>query len=476
VHRRNKKCNRTGARTIARALLSWYVLPATFGLLSISTVQAAPGDLLLTLRPPDLAPFTKFGDALGVVGGNIIVGAPDTHLLDDGLAFVGQAHVFDGTTGDLLYSIPHPDPQDRSVFGSAVLGFEDRILIGAPGQDVPNEFGDGAVYVFDSADGALLKTIPNPNQSGFGSRFGHNLAAAGSKTLTGQSSRFLPTGGRGPIGSVYLFDPVTGLIEPEILNPALGDGEGDLFSAGNGVASLGGRPVVGATHADIPEQDGSAGRVYVFDDLTGELLLAIDNPEPTSANLSFIPDWFGFAVAATDEKIFVGARLDDPHGVEDAGIVYSFDGSTGELLLTIEPPDPWRRGEFGKSLAVVGDNILVGAYDTPADGMEHAGKAYLFDGATGELLLEIPNPEPGPDFFGWQLASFGNDILVSAIADAVDGAPGHGTVYLFEGVVPEPQTISLACSGLIVVAFFVCDRGRRRDRRLEKTRRRGLVD
>ena len=84
--------------------------------------------------------------------------------------------------------------------------------------------------------------------------------------------------------------------------------------------------------------------------------------------------------------------------------------------------------QFGVSAAAVGDNFIVGA-DQP---FTDAGVVYWLDGATGNLLLTIANPEPATgDHFGNRVAALGGDLSW--------GGPGRrrsdklGTVYVFQG-------------------------------------------
>ncbi len=63
-----------------------------------------------------------------------------------------------------------------------------------------------------------------------------------------------------------------------------------------------------------------------------------------------------------------------------------------------------------------------------------AGAVYLFDGTTGDLLLTIPNPTSATsEFFGGAVATTptGN-FLVEAVGDIGHTSPG--AVYLIEGI------------------------------------------
>jgi hypothetical protein len=144
-------------------------------------------------------------------------------------------------------------------------------------------------------------------------------------------------------------------------------------------------------------------------------------------------DQFGYAVAAFGTNVLVGAFLDDPGGVAEAGSAYLFDGTTGALLRTFNNPAPDVRDEFGFAIAPVGRNVLIAAQGD-SDGRQRAGSVYLFDGNTGELLLTINNPEPAAfDRFGWSVAGVGTNLLVGTPLDDPGGVVDAGSAYLFDG-------------------------------------------
>ena len=154
----------------------------------------------------------------------------------------------------------------------------------------------------------------------------------------------------------------------------------------------------------------------------GDLMLTINNPNPA------LGDNFGNSLAAVGNNILVGAFRDNG----GSGAAYLFDGTTGALLLNFNNPTPAANDNFGRSVAAVGNNILVTAFldDT---GANDAGSVYLFDGTTGALLQTINNPTPAQgDTFGFSMAAVGNNILVGAVGDDT-GAPDSGSVYLFDG-------------------------------------------
>jgi hypothetical protein len=192
---------------------------------------------------------------------------------------------------------------------------------------------------------------------------------------------------------------------------------------GCSVAAVGNNVLIGAFRDDAGASD--AGAAYLFDGSTGALLRTFLNPTPAT------DDWFGYSVAAVGNNVLLGAPYDDT-GATDAGAAYLFDGSTGNLLRTFQKPTPAKSAGFGCSVALVGDNVLVGAYGADA-GATDAGAAYLFDGSTGNLLRTFQKPTPAAyDWFGCSVAAVGNNVLVAAPWDDA-GATDAPAAYLFDG-------------------------------------------
>jgi len=270
------------------------------------------------------------------------------------------------------------------------------------------------VYEAHAAPGDLLWTFNNPMPAS-GDVFGYSVATVGNNIVVG--ARWDDPGGVTDAGTAYVFNATTGTLLLTINNPTPASGD----QLGYSVAAAGNTILVGAPYDNTGATD--AGSVYLFDGATGALLRTINNPTP-----AFL-DQFGHSVAALGSNILVGAHFDDTGGI-NPGSVYLFNGATGALLLTINNPTPVTNGQFGRSVAAVGSNILVGAY---SNGSINAGSAYLFNGATGALLRTINNPTPeSGDSFGWSVAGVGNNVLVGAPLDNT-GAISAGSAYLFNG-------------------------------------------
>ena len=104
----------------------------------------------------------------------------------------------------------------------------------------------------------------------------------------------------------------------------------------------------------------------------GDFLRTLADPAPALA------DQFGVSVAIDDRYVIVGAPFDDPGGVTDAGSAYVFNRETGELVLAIPNPEPGPGDRFGTSVIISGGAGWIGApFDDPG-GLTDAGSVYSF--------------------------------------------------------------------------------------------------
>ncbi len=122
----------------------------------------------------------------------------------------------------------------------------------------------------------------------------------------------------------------------------------------------------------------------------------------------------------------VGARDYNPPGLNHAGAVYLFSGSTGELLLRVDGHA--KNNRFGHALASMGDynldgvgDFLVGAPDADPDDVNKAGSVYICSGSDGGILLQIDGSEVNQGY-GEYIANAG-DVNRDTIPDVMIGLP-----------------------------------------------------
>lgn len=154
----------------------------------------------------------------------------------------------------------------------------------------------------------------------------------------------------------------------------------------------------------------------------GGLSLAMTLYHPSPGN----GDEFGAAMDADGNTLIVGAPGDDELAV-NAGRAFVFDGATGALLLTLGKPSPLANDLFGTSVLIGGGGFAVGAMLN-----DFTGAVYLFD-RTGVLRDTLGNPTPlAGEQFGKTLAAIAPQLIaIGAPAAEVSGFSA-GEVYVYQ--------------------------------------------
>ncbi len=150
----------------------------------------------------------------------------------------------------------------------------------------------------------------------------------------------------------------------------------------------------------------------------------------------------GYSVAVEGGYTVVGAPYDDlggadtydPLGGQDTGVVKVFDSATGVLVYVLLNPNPAGRVNFGRSVAISGTRVVVGAYKDNIGG-EGAGSAYVYDLSSGTPTVPVAtlnNPSPAvDDLFGTSVAISGTRVVVGAVGDDT-GASNAGSAYVYD--------------------------------------------
>ena len=400
-----------------------------WGALGVTSYAGAAPYQVVPLNRPTPTANDRFGAAVGVVGSLVIVGAPGA---DDGK---GAVYLFDSTTGELVREMRRADGEADDRFGGAVMGAGTRLVLGVPGRNRRI----GAAYVYNlltPADpGALL-----PRSGGtFGEEYGGALGSSlGNFLVAAPRFRLNPAIDRA--GIVYHFDRTSLGVTFSMTRPT----PKQQVEFGYAVAGIGGTIAIGAPF-DNQGTTGprNGGAVYLYNAGTGQYAATIFQPEPN------IGDKFGFAVSAVGNKLLVGSPRD---GDERTGEVFVYDPAAPVTPLhVIGKPNADRGDEFGNAVAAVGTNILVGARGDD-DLASNSGAAYLFAN-DGTPLYTFSNPNPSrEDHFGWAVTSNGRNVVVGAPDDNEVGQDA-GQAYLFVDLAPDPPGGGDPCNDNDVCTF-----------------------
>jgi hypothetical protein len=385
--------------------------------------HAAPGDEIRKFANPNPVIQDYYGDSIAASGSYVVIG----NYRDSAAAQEsGEFYVFDGPSGAVLHRIKNPTPSARDEFGAALSITGDDIYVSARLDDAGGN-DNGIVYGYSALTGARTRTFLNPT-SASNDWFGQSSTILNDLLVVGAPGN--DTDGVDRSGAVYMFNRSTGDLLQTILNPS--PAMEDHF--GLAVAPLGTNLIVGAVGED--RGDFRSGAAYLFNGLTGQLLQTFENPAPEkNGNM-------GIAVAGTTENLVaVGAASDDTRA-RDAGAVYVFDALTGRHVSTLFDPTPFDNEAFGHTVTAVGRHVVVGNYFDDRAYVSFGGSVDIFDPVSGQLLAVFRPAGSGPrGTIGFAVAGYGNDILAGAAAND-DLAPAAGTVFLFEGLHPDLQTIA----------------------------------
>lgn len=194
---------------------------------------------------------------------------------------------------------------------------------------------------------------------------------------------------------------------------------------GRFVAVQGDVIVIGEQRAEVSGLK-IAGKAHVYDP-DGNLLITLQSPEPIAGAA------FGFIFAVSDEYIVVGEPISNEGDLLATGKAYVFDRE-GTFLRTLQSPEPRDNFHFGNSVAISGDIIVVGEYFTSSQGETNVRTtpAHVFN-SEGEHLAFLQPPEPEKTYeFGWPIVIEDDTIMVGASLSPVDGLNWAGLVFLFD--------------------------------------------
>jgi hypothetical protein len=205
-------------------------------------------------------------------------------------------------------------------------------------------------------------------------------------------------------------------------------------------------------------------RLLVLFLLSSAMLLSGEPPE--TINMEYIStlyassysrdDDFGEKVAISNDTIVVSAHLDDEKG-DGAGAVYVYEksgtASSFVQVAILTASDASDYNQFGTSVAIDGDTIVVGAKYVDDDIHRSSGAVYIFekpsDGwhdATETAKLTVSDAGTY-DFLGGSVAIDGDTVVAGARAKDVEGYDAAGSAYIFikppEGWHDNNQTAKL---------------------------------
>ena len=180
-----------------------------------------------------------------------------------------------------------------------------------------------------------------------------------------------------------------------------------------------------------------AGAVYVFE-RSGDIWSKVQRivaPVPREFQI------FGASVALNGDNLVVGGPFTwDQGGPDDVGQIYLYQrgGDGWTLMDTASGSEASHLTQFGRPVAIDGSTVAAHDPERSADTGPASGVVYVFEIDEAELRqiakLSPSDPQPvdgGDSGFGTAISIEGESMLISA-PDYNGNVPGAGAIYLFE--------------------------------------------
>ncbi len=334
-----------------------------------------------------------------------------------GVQKAGKVYMQDGATRNMLYSITSPEIQSGAQFGFFISVIGDvngdgkaDFAAGTDGQATDAttgascalgtancNFRAGKAWVFSGANGQMLYALNDPDHQA-GARFGSRIGRAGD--VNGDGIQDIIVGASGtdnPVTCAHVRGGTDGK-SSTIAAPAgcrNGEGAAYIFSGKDGTL---------IRKLNLPAAD-EAPATTGCNDSCGSFGLAVQGPG--DVNSDGFTDQLIDAASFNYDPLTRQACLDPAAATCNAGqgAMYLFSGKDGTLIRRIDDPAPQAGATFGFQDAapltpgdVNGDgaaDIFGNGFDqNGATGLLTAGRAWIFNGKTGDVIYELHDPTP----------------------------------------------------------------------------------
>lgn len=392
----------------------------------------APLEPLETLGGPGAQTGDRVGEVLEMGATWLVAGRPahDAPVTESGDVIVWPRV---GSTFGAPATLASSTPNSNGQFGAAVALDGDELCVAELRSTAVGAPARGAVHRYRWSAGAwaFVDRVVNPG-TGSTNAFGTDCARDGDLLVVGAPNEPVMFA---PRGAAYVFRLVGGVWQQEALLVASDGTSGDQF--GKTVAVAGERILVGAPNRF--EQGAQTGAAYAFERVGGVWSEAARFQGDPGANDRAL----GTAVDLDGVTAVIGAARTNDRG---ATYVFVDSGATWQREARLRPTNLGTFATFGSSVALRGDDLVVGAYqDTAAGNLTGAAWVFRRVGTTWSPVVRLVGAEATPAFHGRGVALDGAGAYVvgEPIRSLVGGPTGTGVLHHYR---PDPLLGAPYCS------------------------------
>jgi len=437
-------------------------------LIGIVNLNAQGVSLDMKIVASDRGAVDNFGWSIDIDGDYVVVGAPfkDENVSGGGvMQDSGAVYIFENNglgNWNEIQKIIASDSELEDQFGSVVAISGNYVVVGAPFENEDengnNTLGDaGAVYMYEIDVNGVWNEVQKivASDRAENDYFGYSVAMDGSFMIVGAFFEDEDETGNATLsaaGSVYVFKKDVNGVWNESQKIVASDRESFNWF-GEKVSISGDYLVIAAKEESDDAQGnnrmGEAGAAYVFQKNVSDEWFEVQ--KITASDRSTFAN-FGTDVDIDGNYIAVGAILEgeDTSGantLQEAGAAYIFEKNGSGTWLEVNKLVPSDRNigdEFGISVAIHGDRVIIGANreDEDEEGnntLNSSGSAYIFErnisGSWNEIEKVVAFDRGNVDNFGFDVALSEEYIFVAANWENEDANGGNslnnsGSVYI----------------------------------------------
>lgn len=318
------------------------------------------------------------------------------------------------------------DGASNDQLGASCAISNDVAIVGAPNKNS----GSGAAYIFirnGNVWSFQQELVAGDVIAGDHSNFGASVSVSSNIAIVGSPYNTYPLNGSFAVGSVYIF----------VRNNSVWTQQQKLITGNtNSNTHFGWSVAVNGNTLVVGEPDYSNGIATVFVQ-TGTMW----NQQAYIGSGGGSVDRFGGAVAISNNTIVVGAASKNTNKGE--AYVFIPSGTNWLRQQTLDANDGLSNDQFGASVAINNDTIIIGAPGKSSG----SGEAYIFT-RSNNIWSPLQN------LIGTTGQSFGTSVSITNNT-AIVGAPGSNpskgsaTVFVRAGTVWVSQPILMATDGIV---------------------------
>ena len=369
------------------------------------------------ILPTDGGAADSFGTSVELSHSKLTVGAPGDSQLASG---AGSAYIFQYSFASDSWHQNKLIAGSGAVsdqFGGAVGISDDKVVISSVGDDNNgSNSGSASVFLLNSLSSAEVKYASS--DADIGDTFSAALSSSGNIIVSSSPEN---TDSGASTGSIYIhhYNPSTGVWD-ETKITASDAASGDTF--GNDVDVSGLNIIVGARGNDDTAADSGSAYIYQYNNSTN-----LWDETKLVASDAALSDYYGHDVAISGNLAAVCSLEDDDLAANSGSVyIYLFDPSSSTWEETkITPTGGAIDDRFCNQVSISENKILVGNYqDDDTGGSSGSAWLYQFNPTSHgwDETKITASDAAAADEFGYSVAISGNNILVGAPEESSQGA------------------------------------------------------